>query len=135
MYIIMQNNNAQNVQAAQGIHHHIPELNVHETPGGVGNLLEAPVRKIKVIDIATARWVNPSNCGATPIKLQAGAVVCHMDIYGVVALAGQAQTLQHDTARVSIRELETFHKNIANRVSIGSENKMWLYTVHRLISA
>ena len=61
--------------------HHAPELNVHETPSGVCNLLEAPIRQIKVVDIATARWVDPSYCVTTPIKLQAGAVVRHVDIY------------------------------------------------------
>ena len=69
---------------------HVPELNVHQTPGGMSNLLKTIIRKIEVIDIATTRWVVPSYCGATPVKLQAGAVVCHMHKYRVVWLAGQA---------------------------------------------
>ena len=69
----------------------LPELCVHNTVDRVGQLLEAKEGQVKVVDIATARWVGACHSVAASIKLQARAAVSHPDIDGVVSGGGQVQ--------------------------------------------
>lgn len=72
----------------------LPELKVHETVGRVSQLLKAEEGQVKVVYIATARWVGACHSCASTVKLQAWAAVCDMDVYGVVRLAEQPHGLQ-----------------------------------------
>lgn len=86
-----------------------PELQVHEAIVGVCQPLKAKVGQVKVVDIATAGCIHASHGGTAIVILQTGAVVCDMDVDGVVWLGGQVQGLQNihtyinDAAEASCR--------------------------------
>ncbi len=60
--------------------HRLPELKVHEAVVGMSKLLKAIVGQVKVVDIATARWVVSCDGGAVVIILQTGTVVSDVNV-------------------------------------------------------